>query len=300
MWPRQDEQRVARRPVIENESWRICTLPDLGELNGPHRKRIHVVDHGIIRAADGTWQLWACMRGTGVGRLLFGWEGDALESGPWRERGVVARADPAYGESKRGDVETIGAPFFLRDADTYYCFYHSGTIRMMTSRDGVNYERTPKADGSYELYPQGGRDVMVLKLDETYFFYSTVSIGGGNGPAYSFVTLRTTRDLQTFSDYTKVAEAGMAGYGPVSAESPFVVHLDGYFYLFRSSSMDFHTYVYRSTTPYCFGCGDDSGLIARFPIKAPELLEVDGQWFISDLADFHGIRLSRLQWEAAE
>lgn len=77
------------------------------------------------------------------------------------------------------------------------------------------------------------------------------------------------------------------------------MYLDGCFYLFRSSSVDFHTYVYRSETPYHFGINDDSKLIAVFPIKAPELVCQAGQWYISDLADFKGIKLAKLRWEEA-
>jgi hypothetical protein len=272
-------------------------MPDLGELNGPEPQRQHVVDHGFMQTPDGRWQLWACIRGTAVSRLLFGWEGDSLESGPWAEQGVVARADTRYGEVSRDGVEQIGAPFFFKDGRHYYCFYHSGGIRMMTSSDGVHYERTPGGKGHYEVYPDGGRDVMVLKVDDTFYFYSTVSVAAATNHKYGFVSLRTTKDLRTFSDYSKVCEGGMAGSGVVSAESPFVVHIDGYFYLFRSSSMDFNTYVYRSETPYCFGCNDDSKLIGVLPIKAPEIIHHGEDWYISDLADFQGIKLARLRWE---
>jgi hypothetical protein len=57
--------------------------------------------------------------------------------------------------------------------------------------------------------------------------------------------------------------------------------------------------VYRSEDPLAFGIDDDSGLIASFAIKAPEIVEVDGRWFITDLHDFQGIRISELRWEWA-
>jgi hypothetical protein len=83
----------------------------------------------------------------------------------------------------------------------------------------------------------------------------------------------------------------------VSAESPFVCQQDGLFYLFRSSSIDFNTYVYASNTPFHFGVNDDSKLVAILPIKAPELVTHNGRTYISDLADFKGIRLRRLEWQ---
>jgi len=111
------------------------------------------------------------------------------------------------------------------------------------------------------------------------------------------VILRTSKDLKRWSDYTIVSAGGIAGNGPVSAESPFVIKIDGYYYLFRASSMTFKTYVYRTDTPYHFGVNDDLKLITQLPIKAPEFIYYDGQYYISDLSDFKGIKLAKLNWE---
>jgi hypothetical protein len=35
---------------------------------------------------------------------------------------------------------------------------------------------------------------------------------------------------------------------------------------------------------------------AALPIKAPELVLHEGQWYISDLSDFQGDKLARLRW----
>jgi hypothetical protein len=59
------------------------------------------------------------------------------------------------------------------------------------------------------------------------------------------------------------------------------------YYLFRSSSWTGKCYVYAS---------DDSKLITMLPVKASELIQLDGQWYISDIADFTGIRVYRLEW----
>jgi hypothetical protein len=289
---------VPRIPAIDSDWWRICEMPDLRELNGPNPERQHVVDHGFIQATNGKWQLWACIRGAAVGRLLYAWEGDDLEHGPWEPRGIAARAQKRYGESA-GKQEGIGAPFFVRIDGVYYCFYHSGGIHVMTSEDGVHYERKLNAEGKSLLYPDGGRDVMMLKIGETWFSYSTVTTVSGDGWRRGFNIVRTSTDLVNWSDYSVVCEGGRAGNGGVSAESPFVVALDGFYYLFRATSTDFRTYVYRSEDPYHFGINDDSKLIAVLPIKAPEIVHHDDQWYISDLADFQGIKLARLRWDPA-
>ncbi|MEQ8787717.1 MAG: hypothetical protein RIC55_15545 [Pirellulaceae bacterium] len=272
-------------------------MPDLGELNGPEPRKQHVVDHGFFQSTDGTWRLWACIRGTGVSRLLFGWRGESLEQGPWRPIGVVARAEAKYGEQIRQQdgkrVETMGAPYFVRDGDRILCFYHSAGIRLMTSPDGVEFKRADLGgERGNLLYRDGGRDVMVLKIGDLHHAYSTVSTSDGHG----YVILKTSPDLKTWSETKIVSRGGVAGDGPVSAESPFVVALDGYYYLFRASSITFKTYVYRSTDPTDFGVNDDSKLIATLPIKAPELIHHEGRWYISDLADFQGVKLARLNW----
>lgn len=291
---------VPRRPVIASDWWRICEMPDLGPLQGADPAHQHIVDHGFIRAADGSWQLWACLRGTAVSRLIYGWEGESPDRGPWKPAGVKLRARAEYGESVDSDgAEAIGAPFFAKFGDTYYCFFHSNGIHAMTSKDGLNYERQLDGQGRSLLYPHGGRDVMLLRIGDRYFSYSCITTSGREGLAHSAVILRTSPDLREWGDYFVVSEGGICGSGGVSAESPFVVAMDGYFYLFRASSMDFNTYVYRSTNPYDFGVGNDNKLIAILPIKAPELFEHEGQWHISDLADFQGIKLARLSWEEA-
>jgi hypothetical protein len=223
---------------------------------------------------------------------LYRWEGESVERGPWRPVGIAARANPAFGERTQPE-ESIQAPHFVKIGETFHCFYNSDGIRLMTSGDGVNYERSRAYNNGNLLYRDGGRDVMVLPLDGAYYAYSTVSTRDGRG----YVFLRTSRDLLTWTPGKIVSEGGRAGPGPVSAESPFVVQRDGAFYLFRSSSTDGKCYVYRSSRPDDFGVNDDSHLITVLDVWAPEILEIDGEWFISDLADFQGITLQHLRWE---
>lgn len=287
---------MARKPVIDGDAWRICEMPNLGELAGASPARQHIVDHGFLHRPDGKWQMWACLRGTAIGRLIYGWEGDSLEQGPWAEQGVTLRAGVAQGEIV-DPQEKVGAPFFLQHEDLYYCFYHSRGVHALTSRDGVEWKRYNGGEGSSLLLKDAGRDVMILRAGDTFFLYLTVTCVSKEGWPRCFVILRTSKDLQKWSDFTIVSEGGVAGNGPVNAESPFVVALDGYYYLFRATSIDPATYVYRSATPYHFGVHDDSKLIAVLPIKAPEVVLHEGQYYISDLADFQGITLAKLRWE---
>jgi beta-fructofuranosidase len=290
------QEKVPCRPIIEGEFWRIGQAPDLGELNGDDMSRQHVVDHGFVKDVQGTWHLWACIRGTKVGRLLYGWKGQSLEGEIWQQDGIKARADVVWGEQTEPQ-EKIQAPFFSNFNNKYYCFYNSAGIRIMTSEDGANFQRERIKEGNNVLYEKGGRDVMVLKDDNKFYAYSTVSTVAKDGWLRGFVIVRTSKDLMNWSDYTIVSEGGRAGNGAVSAESPFVVKYRGYFYLFRSSSSTGTVFVYRSDDPYNFGVNDDRKLIAELPVWAPEVLNENGQWYISDIADFEGVKLAKLIWQ---
>ncbi len=292
------EQETAPVPVIDGEFWRIGAAPDLDSLNGPDLSRQHVVDHGFVKDNEGKWHLWACIRGTKVSRLLYGWEGESLTDGKlWDQVGVVARASSEWNEQVSNGREQIQAPYFRKVGDVYFCFYNSAGIRLMTSQNGADYERQAIKDGSNLLYEKGGRDVMVIDEGDTYYAYSTISTVARDGWLRGFVSLRTSKDLVEWSDYTIVSEGGRAGNGAVSAESPFVQKYGGYYFLFRSSSSTGSCFVYRSKDPYNFGVNNDEKLIAELPVWAPEIILEDDQWFISDIADFKGVKLARLKWE---
>src|SRR5215468_905713 len=65
-------------PQIDGEWWTIAGNPDLGPLTSPKQQP---VDFAVWPAADGTWQLWSCIRSTkerGHTRLFYHWEGKQL------------------------------------------------------------------------------------------------------------------------------------------------------------------------------------------------------------------------------
>ena len=298
----QDIKRVPILSMDKKDWWQICRMPDLKDLNGPIPKKQHIVDHGFIQDKNGNWQLWACMRGTGVSRLIYGWEGKSLEQENWAKKGIKVRADASYGEKIKEGKETAGAPHFMNENGEYQCFYHSAGFRMMTSKDGVNYSRYKLPNGEYKTNIPGGRDVMIMKHEGKYYSYATTTafIPGKEKirkNLSSWVVASVSNDMINWKGNYIVSRGGKPGSGPVDAESPFVVFMDGYFYLFRASSITFKTYVYRSKDPLDFGLEDDSKLIAEYKIKAPELIKHKGQWFISDLHNFQGIRMTKVEWK---
>ena len=288
------------KPVLLDKGWRVCNIPDLGALNGDDPDKMNVVDHGFVQDNEGVWHLWACMRGTKPGRILYKWEGRSLDQADWADKGIAARADSTWGE-KSSPEELLQAPYFFKNGDQYLCVYNSSEVRLMFSEDGKNYERRRFHKGNNVLtHPNDacrGRDPMILKDDDgTWYLYTTVSYSVG-GHSIGEVIVRASKNLSEWKDYTVVSRGGIGGNGSVSSESPFVVKYKGLYYLFRASSISFLTYVYCSETPYNFGVDNDDKLIATLPLKAPELIEHEGQWYISDLSDFKGVKLYKMEWQ---
>ncbi len=288
--------RSAIQPVLGKNEWVIAEMPDLGELNNPDLTRQHIVDHSFIQAANGRWQLWASIRGTRIGHLFYGWEGDSLETGPWKPVGIKARARAECGEQTEPS-EYMGAPFFLNYQNCYYCFYHSAdSLFVMRSTDGIDYERYVYEKDSHLIQKKGGRDIMVLPWRDEFLMYTCVTTVSADDFARSFVVVRRSKDLLHWSDFTIVSEGGIAGNGPVASESPFVIEKDGMFYLFRATSTDYKTYVYGSESPFHFGVNDDSKLLNVLAVRVPEIIQIDGRFFISHLNDFHRIKMTELLW----
>ena len=112
-------------------------------------------------------------------------------------------------------------------------------------------------------------------------------------------TVRTSKDLVDWSDWTLVHRDPQFGANRGASECPFVIEKSGYFYLFRTidycSAM---TLVFRSDDPLDFGVGDASGkLVGRFPAAAPELYTFDGQEYVtSSHAPLFGEQMCRVKW----
>jgi hypothetical protein len=288
------------RPAIARDWWTVADEPDLGPYNSPKQQ---VVDFAIWRAADGTWQVLSCIRNTNVGghtRLLYRWEGRKVTDIEWKPIGVAMQSDEKAGEDAGG----LQAPFVFRESDgVYHLFYGNwNKICHATSRDGKSFTRVLNSAGKSGLFGEGQgantRDPMVLKIGDTYHCYYTAH-PGQRGADYC----RTSKDLKMWSEAKKVAAGGSAGDGPYSAECPFVVARDGGYYLFRTQryGKNAQTSVYFSKDPMDFGVGDDSHLIARLPVAAPEIFDgADGHTYIASLTeDLDGIRVAQLDWVVA-
>jgi hypothetical protein len=301
-------------PRIEGQWWRISGNPDLGRFTTDHQQP---VDFAIWRAADGTWQLWSCIRSTaypGWTRLFYRWEARRLTDRDWRPMGIAMTSD-----TKLGEVEgMLQAPYVIRYQGGYLMFYGVGDhIALATSRDGKLFQRRLLPTGKMGMFSDGfgTRDPMTIRVDGMFYTYYSANPGtrfdasdlsASNRASLHLmpdaVLLRRSSDLLHWSDAKIVAEGGEAGTGSSSAESPFVYYQErsGYFYLFRTQryGKNAETRVYRSKDPTDFGIDDDRYLVETLPLAAPEIIESDGQLYIAALLpNPQGIEIAKLGWE---
>jgi len=283
-------------PVIDGAWWIVAGNPDLGELDGGERQQ--PVDFAIWQAANGMWQLWSCIRGTKCGgktRLLYRWQGKNLTDRDWEPMGIAMQADPKFGEQIGG----LQAPYVLKINNLYHMFYGCwDAISLATSEDGITFNRKLNADGNSIIFSHekgsNPRDPIVIRVGNLWLCYYTAF---PNGKGYDYC--RTSKDLKTWSEAKAVAFGGQAGTGGSSAECPFVVFRNPYYYLFRTQHYadNPQTSVYCSKDPMNFGINDDKYFICRLPVAAPEIILQGEQYYIAALLpNLKGIRIARLKW----
>jgi len=286
-------------PRIVGDWWPIAGNPDLGRLQ---TERQQPLDFGVWQAADGTWQLWSCIRRTacgGHGRLFYRWEGDRITDSHWRPMGIAMTAEPSLGETEGG----LQAPFVLHRDGAFYMFYGDWVnICLAIGKDGKTFARRLNSLGLSGLFAEKAgtstRDPMVMAYQDRYYIYYT-AVPGSKGAIYC----RTSTNLISWGDSIIVSSGGSAGDGSSDAECPFVVYLpqDPAFYLFRAHpnprSGEYQTSIYRSSSPLDFGVGSDKHLVGSLPFEVVRIIEDGENLYISALnADYTGIRLARMKW----
>lgn len=293
------EDPPVRRPVVDGSWWQVAANPDLGQWTSEQQEP---VDFGIWQAADGTWQLWSCIRHTthpGRTRIFHSWQGSELTDREWTPTGIRFTGDGTIGETVGG----MQAPFVIRVDDTHRMYYGDYRhICLATSADGKSFEKE-LVNGMAGLFgegPQGhARDPMLLKIGPRWYCYYSAHPGGRHG-----VWLRTSTDLTDFNEPRRVMTGGQAGDEWWNFECPHVVRVGGWFYLFHTQSYEpgkQQTSVYRSADPTWFGIDDDTNLVCHLPIAAPELIEHEGQWYLAALNEnLDGIRIARLKWDVQQ
>ncbi|MGA2914705.1 MAG: hypothetical protein ABSE89_01615 [Sedimentisphaerales bacterium] len=284
-------------PVIDGQWRQIAGNPDLGQFTDSNQQP---VDFAIWQAADGSWQLWSCIRGTkcdGHTRLFFRWEARHITDADWTPMGIAMMAEPEYGEP----AGSLQAPHVVKHKNKYWLVYGDwNDICLAVSTDGKTFKRVLKKNNSAALFNEGGpevntRDPMLLRAKNKWFCYYTAC-----PDKKGYVFCRTSSDLKKWSDSKIVAFGGSADAGWASAECPHVVELEKHdYYLFRTQfyGPGAQTSVYYSTDPLNFGINDDSHFVCKFNIAAPEIIKDGDQYYIAALnPNLDGIRIAKLKW----
>jgi hypothetical protein len=294
-------------PRIEGEWWQVAGNPDLGELTGPPPENPNhpqePVDFSIWQAADGTWQIWSCIRNTKCGgntRLFYRWEGRHLADRNWTPMGIAMQADTPRYETRVGGLQ---APHVVLIDDVYHMFYGDWDyIGIQRSTDGKTFERWLYDNGKPGMFTHGAdcntRDPCAIRIGDAWHVYYT-AYPQVDGRRRGAVFCRTSRDLRTWSEPVAVLSRGEIGGGPTDYECPHVVHVEGYYYLFCTQSYTRPpvTSVYRSKDPLNFGIDNDRKRVCLMPVAAPELFDYEGQHYIAALMpEIQGIRIARLAW----
>lgn len=219
-------------PVINGDWWEVIGDPDLGLYT---TEKQQPVDFAIWQAADGTWQILSCIRGTNCGgktRLLYRWQGRNIPDRDWHPEGIFMEADTSFGETLGG----LQAPYVMKIGNEYNMFYGDWeNICMAKGVDGKTFARQLQLNGKSGMLTEGTgnntRVVMVIRVGELYHAYYT-AYPNRHGADY----VSTTKDFKSWSTSKIVAFGGSAGIGPSSAECPFVYFHkpSGYYYLFAS------------------------------------------------------------------
>ncbi len=288
-------------PKVDGKWWSIAGNPDLGQYNSSEQEP---TAYGIWQAADGTFQLWGCIRKTNVGgntRLFYRWQGDKITDTDWKPMEIAMIADPNFGETPGG----IQTPHATKIGNEYLMVYGDWeSICLARSRDGKTFARQLNRDGKSGMFNEGlgnnTRDAMITVIGNTYYIYYTAN-PGQKGAIYC----RTSTDLKTWSDSQIVSFGGSNGEGWSDAEVPYVLYhpQERAYYLFRTHSPpdgegDYLTSVYCSENPLDFGIGNDDYLVTTFDAEAGWIIKDGTQYYIASVKPgLTGYRIARLKWE---
>lgn len=291
-------------PEIDGEWWQVAHNPDLGACATGKQQP---VDFGIWQAADGTWQIWSCIRHTACGgntRLFYGWEAEHLTDKNWKPMGIMMEADTLLGETHGG----LQAPHVIKKDSTYYMLYGDwNNICLAKSQDGKQFERVINESRTSRLFSgpmMNTRDPMTVKIGDTYYCYYTGHLKN-NDPAKlkSAVFCRTSKDLYQWSGAQTVSGGGsvaeLDGWGGGDSECPFVVTIEDTYVLFRNQiyGQDNLNTQYCSDDPVNFGVDDDQYMVGQLTVAAPEIIQIGKHHYIAALTpDLDGIRIAKLKF----
>jgi len=258
-------------PEISGE-WRLLFKPE--------RFGCYINDHCIIKEKNGGWH-------------LFGITSPEESANADTERYFVYASGPSLHEvmTEQGKVIDDGnrawAPCVVEEGGLYYMYYGPGVTKMAVTRE-LSHWMGHQINITGNPVMSVNRDHMVIRAGNEWLMYAT-----GVKDGYSCISLLMSTDLVNwrFTGYA-LTSGGAAPLNPPwgAFESPFVIELDGLYYLFTTYTdadrESYHnTLVFCSENPCQFGCytGDnhDKMVIAELRAHAGEVLFEDGKYYIT-------------------
>ena len=253
------------------EDWRILFKPE--------KQGDYVNDHTLVMGPDGKWHLYGITSFGGGAyneRYFVHGVGDTLFSS-LRECGrTIDRGTPAW------------SPCVIRRDENYYMFYGPSPTSLAVSFDMYEwYGHTVTLNNEPVMAVH--RDHFVLEVAPNEYLMYVTGVHNKKGA----ISLLSSQDLLTWDFEGFALTSGddaplRPGWGAM--ESPFVVKKDGLYYLFitytNSTSATYNdTLVFVSEDPKRFGeyNGEVGGTkpVARLCAHAPEIVEVDGETYIT-------------------
>jgi len=267
-----DVQKPLYLPEMDGPMWQIAeNRPDVAPYNTGYH---NACDFSIWQAADSTWQLVACIRGTswpGATRLFHRWEARELTDQMWTSKGIFYKASTEVGQDPGS--QPVQAPHCFVHDGKYHMFYNARGAYCMISDDGKNFTHHKNRDGDYKFFDMG-RDVMLFHdADRWYAYYCGRRMH-----------VRTAKKLE--GPWSEQAVDISVTSNP---ESPFVAKYEGGYYLWSQKL------VYYSKDPLDFS-GPVIADMADTGGKgyAPEIILHEGQYYFA--AYGRGIWLGKMKW----
>lgn len=262
-------------------------------------------DHSVVHGPDGRWHLYSIVGDKAppgewpdyTKEVNFAHASAPSPEGPWTTHPYAMTADPEYfGE------EHLWAPHVIEHDGVYHMFYAAGggppgatasAINLATSTDMFTWTRVPSGPLFRDYL--SARDPNVIRVGDRWIMYytATETVRGGQ----HVVAYRTSTDLRNWSA-RRIAYADtetVASHPDSNTESPFVIHRDGWWYLFIGPRGGYlGTDVYRSRNPLHFSESDHAG---HLPVHAAEVI-TDGasEWVTGAGWTESGLYLAGLRW----
>ncbi len=259
-------------PEMDGAMWQIAeNSPDVDPYNTGYH---NACDFSIWQAADGTWQLVACIRGTswpGATRLFHRWEAQKLTDEMWTPKGIFYKASTEVGQDPSS--QPVQAPHCFVNDGKHYMFYNARGAYCMISDDGKSFAHHKNCEGSYKFFDMG-RDVMLFHDADTWYAYYC----GRRMHA------RTAKKLEgPWSE--EAVDIGVSS----NPESPFVVKYDDGYYLWSQKLAYYSKDLLDFSGPVIADMADTAG-----KGYAPEIILHEGQYYFA--AYGRGIWLGKMKW----